>query len=113
MIKGQWNAHISGLQSRSTRENIPLSCNIEGESAPPEPDATPIEKKMRQVHRWVDTEDDEAGANRQTTSLAALALTLLLVVASFALVQQLRYKATVEDCLLSGRTNCGVSIPIQ
>ena len=105
MIKGQWNAHISGLQSRSTRENIPLSCNIEGESA--------IEKKMRQVHRWVDTEDDEAGANRQTTSLAALALTLLLVVASFALVQQLRYKATVEDCLLSGRTNCGVSIPIQ
>ena len=70
-------------------------------------------KKMRQVHRWVDTEDDEAGANRQTTSLAALALTLLLVVASFALVQQLRYKATVEDCLLSGRTNCGVSIPIQ
>ena len=67
---------------------------------------------MPQVHRWVDTEDEEAGANRQTVSLAALALTLLLVVASFALFQELRYKATIEDCLLSGRTNCGVSITL-
>ncbi len=67
---------------------------------------------MPQIDRWVDNEDEETGANRQTASLAALALTLLLVVASFALFQQLRYKATVEDCLLSGRTNCGVSITI-
>ena len=68
--------------------------------------------KMRQVRRWVDTEDDQAGANRQTASLAALTLTLLLVVVCVGLVNQLRYKATVEDCLLSGRTNCGVSVTI-
>ncbi len=68
---------------------------------------------MRQVDRRIDTEDDEAGANRQTVSLAALAVTLLLVVASFALVQQLRYKSNVEDCLLSGRTNCGTSITLS
>ena len=67
---------------------------------------------MRQAHRWVDTEDDQAGANRQTASLAALALTLLLVVVCVGLVNQLRYKTTVEDCLLSGRTNCGVSIQL-
>ena len=68
---------------------------------------------MRQVDRWIDTEDDEAGANRQTASLAALALTLLLVVASYALFQKLRYQATIEDCLMSGRTNCGTSIMIS
>ena len=65
---------------------------------------------MRHLQRWVDTEDEEAGTNRRTASLAALAVTLLLVVASLALVNQLRYHATVEDCLLSGRTNCGVDI---
>ena len=67
---------------------------------------------MRHVRRWVDTEDDEAGANRQTASLAALAVTLLLVVASLALVNHLRRQMTVEDCLLSGRTNCGVAIQV-
>lgn len=65
---------------------------------------------MRHVRRWVDTEDDEAGANRQTASLAALAVTLLLVVASLALVNHLRHQVAIEDCLLSGRTNCGVAI---
>ena len=68
---------------------------------------------MRQAHRWVDTEDDEAGSNRQTASLAAMAVVLLLVVVCFALFQELRYKATIEDCLMSGRTNCGVSIPLD
>ncbi len=67
---------------------------------------------MRDIQRWVDTEDEEAGTNRQTASLAALAVTLLLVVASLALFNQLRYSATVEDCLLSGRTNCGVDIQV-
>jgi hypothetical protein len=67
---------------------------------------------MRHVQRWVDTEDEEAGANRQTASLAALAVTLFLVVASVALINRLRYNSTVEDCLLSGRTNCGVEIVI-
>ena len=65
---------------------------------------------MRHVQRWVDTEDDQAGANRQTASLAALAVTLFLVVVALALVNHLRYTSTVEDCLLSGRTNCGVAI---
>ena len=67
---------------------------------------------MPRLQRWVDNEDDQAGANRQTASLAALALTLLLVVVCMGLFNRLRWEATVEDCILSGRTNCGVSIPI-
>ena len=66
---------------------------------------------MKQAHRSVNAEDDAAGANRQTASLAALAAMLLLVVVSLILVRELRYKATVEDCLLSGRINCGEIVP--
>ena len=68
---------------------------------------------MRHVRRWTDIEDDQAGANRQTSSLAALAVLLFLVVVGLGLIRELRYKATVEDCLLSGRTNCSeaVSLP--
>lgn len=65
---------------------------------------------MRHVERWVDIEDDQVGANRQTASLAALALMLFLVVVGVGLVHELRYKATIEDCMLSGRTNCGTTL---
>ena len=61
---------------------------------------------MRHVRRWTDIEDDQAGANRQTASLAAMAVLLLLVAVGLGLIHELRYKATIEDCLLSGRTNC-------
>jgi hypothetical protein len=44
--------------------------------------------------------------NRVTASLAGLALVLFLVLVGLFLVQQLRHKAQIEDCLLSGRLNC-------
>jgi len=59
---------------------------------------------MRHVALSEDAEQKEA--NRLTTSLAGLALALFLVVVGLFLVQQLRDKARVEDCLLSGRINC-------
>ena len=62
---------------------------------------------MRRTPRWNDREDDEAGADRQTQSLAGLAVALFLVVVSLGLIHVLHNKAMVEDCLLSGRTNCG------
>ena len=68
---------------------------------------------MRNARRFLDLEDDQAGANRQTASLAALALVLLLVVVSLGLVRELRYKTTIEDCLLAGRTNCSEAITIS
>ena len=61
---------------------------------------------MRHTRRWIDVEDDQAGANRQTASLAGLAAMLLLVVVCLVLVRELRHQSSIEDCLLSGRSTC-------
>lgn len=55
-------------------------------------------------------DDDQEGADRQTASLAGLAVALLLVVIGLFLVRQLHAKAVIEDCLLSGRSNCDVAM---
>jgi hypothetical protein len=58
-------------------------------------------------HRpWLDESDDSEAENRQTASLAGVAVTLVLLVVGLFLVQELRLKAAIEDCLLSGRRNC-------
>lgn len=54
--------------------------------------------------RWLHESDEEA--DRQTASLAAVAVTLFLIVLGLFLVRELRAKSLLEDCLLSGRTNC-------
>ena len=51
-------------------------------------------------------EDEQAEANRVTASLAALAFTLVLLVAGLFLVRHLSEKSRVEDCLMAGRINC-------
>lgn len=51
-------------------------------------------------------EAEQQEANRVTASLAGLAMALFLVVVGLFLVQHLRDKARIEDCLLSGRINC-------
>lgn len=45
-------------------------------------------------------------ANRQTLSLAGLAVTLAVLVASVFLVQRLAHTTRVEDCLMANRLNC-------
>jgi hypothetical protein len=50
--------------------------------------------------------DEQRDADRQTATLAGLAVALLLVVVGLFLVQELRAKARVEDCLLAGRRDC-------
>jgi hypothetical protein len=55
---------------------------------------------------WQQQKDDRAEADRQTTSLAAFAVVLLLLVAGLFLVHELRSKASIEDCLMAGRRNC-------
>lgn len=57
-----------------------------------------------------DPDDAQAEANRITASLAALALTLALVVAGLCLVRALHDKAAVEDCLMAGRINCDAPV---
>ena len=57
-------------------------------------------------HVVVSNEAEQSEANRVTSSLAGLALALFLVAVGLFLVQHLRDKARIEDCLLSGRINC-------
>jgi uncharacterized membrane protein len=64
---------------------------------------------MPQQRSWVGDEDDEA-ANRQTASLAGVAITLLLLVVGLFLVRELHAKAAIEDCLISGRINCDMLV---
>jgi hypothetical protein len=45
-------------------------------------------------------------ADRQTASLAGLALMLALVVVCLLLVHRLHHEAQMEDCLLAGRLDC-------
>ncbi len=59
--------------------------------------------------RWMRTgaiEDEAAEEDRLTASLAGLAVALMLVVVGLFLIQHLRDKARIEDCLMSGRFNC-------
>jgi len=51
-------------------------------------------------------EDPDLAANRQTASLAALALMLGLVVTGLFLVERLRTEALRQDCALTGRAVC-------
>ena len=50
--------------------------------------------------------------DRQTASLAGLAVALLLVVIGLFLVRELHATAVAEDCLLTGRSNC-LLVPAQ
>jgi hypothetical protein len=51
-------------------------------------------------------EDEQDEEDRLTRNLAGLAFTLALVVVGLILVQELGRTARLEDCLMSGRTNC-------
>jgi len=53
-----------------------------------------------------DDQEPRQDSDRQTRSLAALALVLALVVAGLFLVQTLRRGGQIEDCLMAGRRDC-------
>ena len=56
---------------------------------------------------WQETA--QLDARRQTESLAALAVTLLLVVVGLYLVDVLRAQAAFQDCVLSGQSACDIA----
>jgi hypothetical protein len=70
---------------------------------------------MRSSNRFraLPAETIEADANRQTVALAGLAALLALVVVSLFLVKTLHRQSALEDCVISGRTNCDVMIAIR
>ena len=49
--------------------------------------------------------DDEAD-QRRSAALIGLIIILALAIAGVWLVRELREKSQLEDCLMSGRTNC-------
>jgi hypothetical protein len=51
-------------------------------------------------------EDPGDEADRQTASLAALAVILLLLVLGLGLLHVLQSKSATEDCLMAGYRNC-------
>jgi hypothetical protein len=51
-----------------------------------------------------ESRDEQEG--RVTASLAGLAFVLVLVVVGLLLVRVLKKQSELEDCLMSGRTNC-------
>jgi len=62
---------------------------------------------MAQVQNLGFSRDDEQEeVDRQTASLAGLAVTLFLVVAGLFVIHQLEIKGAVEDCLLARHSNC-------
>ncbi len=66
---------------------------------------------MYQRRPWLSDDEAQGEANRQTASLAGIAITLLLLVIGVFLVRELHAKVEVEDCLLSGRNNCDILLP--
>ncbi len=58
-------------------------------------------------------DDERQDDERQTASLAGLAVALALLVVSLFLVYQLREKSRVEDCLLAGRQDCLAVVPLD
>lgn len=58
-------------------------------------------------------EDDHKAANRQTESLAGLALTIAILVVSLFVLRQLQYSTKLEDCIMAGRLSCGMPVPVS
>ena len=72
----------------------------------PAPQLGDLEGTMPTTRDFHRPESDEACADRQTVSLAGMAVTLALIVACVFLTRQLHQKSAVEDCLMAGRSNC-------
>jgi len=64
---------------------------------------------MQQQRTWL-PEDDEEAADRQTASLAGVAVTLVLLIVGLFLVHELQAKTAIEDCFMSGRSNCDILV---
>jgi hypothetical protein len=58
------------------------------------------------LRRMSDNRQDDDGGGSRRGAIIGLAVTALLVVAAYYLVNALHSEGKMEDCLMSGRTNC-------
>lgn len=61
---------------------------------------------MTGTRRFPTEAETAEAANRQTLSLAGLAVTLAVLVVCIFLVRQLSHATKIEDCLMANRMNC-------
>lgn len=56
--------------------------------------------------------DDDDNGGRSRTSLVGLIVVIVLVVGGVFLVEKLKAMSDLQDCLMSGRTNCApIEVP--
>jgi hypothetical protein len=53
-----------------------------------------------------DNRNDDDGGNSRRGALIGLLITAVIVVVGYWLMTSLRNQGRMEDCLMSGRTNC-------
>jgi hypothetical protein len=59
-----------------------------------------------------DPNDQDDGDGNRRGALIGLVITALLVIAGYYLMTVMRHEGQVEDCLMSGRSNCApIDIP--
>jgi len=57
---------------------------------------------------------DDAADQRRSAALIGLIIILALAIAGVLLVRELRERSRLEDCLMSGRTNCApIEVPLR
>jgi hypothetical protein len=58
--------------------------------------------------------DDRETDDRRTAALMGLVIVLSLAIAGVVLVRDLGAESKLEDCLMSGRTNCApIEVPLR
>jgi hypothetical protein len=59
-------------------------------------------------------DSEEEAEQRRTLALLGLIIVLSLAIAGVVLVRELDKKSQLEDCLMSGRTNCApIELPLR
>jgi hypothetical protein len=57
---------------------------------------------------------DQEADERRSAALIGLIIILALAIAGVLLVRELRERSQLEDCLMSGRTNCApIEVPLR
>jgi len=58
--------------------------------------------------------EDQQDEDRRTAALMGFIVVLVLAIAGLVLVRELAKKSRLEDCLMSGRTNCApIEAPLR
>jgi hypothetical protein len=66
----------------------------------------PKPRRLGSVRRMSDNRNDDDGGGSRRGALIGLLITALIVVAGYWLMTALRDQGKMEDCLMSGRSNC-------